>query len=114
MYVQSDNFSFHWMANKLDVSRSGYYAWLHRQDNPGPRAQEEETIATAIGPLFNEHKERYGSFWIHQELLRQCFGVSRKRVARIMKKRGLKPKCRKRFTRTKSSGIQAVAEKTFG
>lgn len=28
------------MANKLYVTRSGYYAWLHREDNPGPRALE--------------------------------------------------------------------------
>ncbi len=68
MNLQSANFSIHWMANKLEVSRSGYYAWLHRQDNPGPRAQEEETIAKAINPIFAEHKERYGSFRIHQEL----------------------------------------------
>ena len=97
------------MANKLEVSRSGYYAWLHRQDNPGPRAQEEETIAKAIDPIFTEHKERYGSFRIHQELRGQGFKVSRKRVARIMKKKGMKAKCRRRFKRTKPSGIQAIA-----
>ena len=97
------------MANKLEVSRSGFYAWLHRQDNPGPRAQEEETIAKAIEPIFTEHNELYGSFRIHQELRGQGFGVSRKRVARIMKKKGIKAKCRKRFKRTKPSGIQAIA-----
>ncbi len=82
------------MANKLEVSRSGYYAWLHRQDNPGPRAQEEETIAKAIEPIFSEHKQLYGSFRIHQEYRGKGFGVSRKRVARIMKKKGMKAKCR--------------------
>ena len=109
MNLQSANFSINWMANKLEVSRSGYYAWLHRQDNPGPRAQEEETIAKAIDPIFIEHKERYGSFRIHQELRGQGFKVSRKRVARIMKKKGMKAKCRRRFKRTKPSGIQAIA-----
>ena len=32
------NFSMNWMANKLAVPCSGYFAWLHRQDNPGPWA----------------------------------------------------------------------------
>ena len=109
MNLQSSKFSINWMANKLDVSRSGFYAWLRRQDNPGPRAQEEEKIAKAIDPIFAEHNERYGSFRIHQELRTQGFGVSRKRVARIMKKKGLQAKCRKRFRRTKPSGIRAIA-----
>ncbi len=58
MNLQSANFSVNWMAKKLHVTRSGYYAWLHRQENPGPRAKEEETIAKAIDPIFIEHKER--------------------------------------------------------
>jgi putative transposase len=105
MNSQSVNFSINWMANKLEVSPSGYYAWPHRQDNPGPRAQEEETIAKAIEPIFSEHKELYGSFRIHQELRGQDFRVGRKRVARIMKKKGMKAKCHKRFKRTKTSRI---------
>jgi transposase InsO family protein len=109
MNLQSANFSVNWMAKKLHVTRSGYYAWLHRQENPGPRAKEEETIAKAIDPIFAEHKERYGSLRIHQELRGQGFRVSRKRVARIMKKNGLHAKSRRRFKRTKPTGIQAIA-----
>ncbi len=82
---------------------------MHRQENPGPRAKEEETIAKAIGPIFAEHKERYGSLRIHQELWGQGISVSRKRVARLMKKSGLHAKSRRRFKRTKPTGIQAIA-----
>ena len=110
MNSQCPRFSINWMANKLNLTRSGYYAWLYRQGNPGPRAREEEALAEAIEPIFKDHKERYGSFRIHQELRGQGFGVSRKRVARIMKKKGLYAKCRKRFTTLKPSGIQAVAK----
>lgn len=92
MNSQSAKFSINWMANKLEVSRSGYNAWLHRQNNPRPHAREEETIANAIEPIFTEHKERFGSYRIHQELRGQGFGISRKRVARIMKKKGLNAK----------------------
>jgi hypothetical protein len=61
-------------------------------DKPGQHAQEEERIAKAIDPIFTEHKEHYGSLRIHQELRGQDFGVRRKRVARIMKTKGLKAK----------------------
>ena len=60
MKLQRTNFSINWMANKLNVTHSGYYAWLHRQDNPGPRAQEEEELGKAIDPIFKDHTERYG------------------------------------------------------
>ena len=109
MTLQRTHFTITWMAKKLNVMRSGYYAWLHRQDNPGPRHREEEELAEAIEPIFKDHRERYGSFRIHQELRGQGFGVSRKRVARIMKKKGLYAKCRKRFKANKPSGIRAVA-----
>jgi hypothetical protein len=56
------------MANKLEVLRSGYYVCLHRLDNPTLRAQEEEQLPRPLSPIFTEHKERYGSFLIHQEL----------------------------------------------
>ena len=110
MNLQKARFPIHWMARKLNVTRSGYYAWLHRKNNPSQRAQEEERIGNAIDPLFVEHRERYGSFRIHQELRGQGFGVSRKRVARIMKKKGLHARSRKRFKRSKPSGIQAFAK----
>jgi len=110
MNLQHTNFSINWMALKLNVTRSGYYAWLHRQGNPGPRAQEEERLIKAIEPIFIEHKERYGSFRIHQELRGQGFSVSRKRVARIMRKKGLQAKFRKRFKTSKPTGSGQLRE----
>jgi putative transposase len=109
MSLQRTNFSINWMAKKLNLTRSGYYAWVNRQDDPGPRAREEAELTNAIDQTFKEHNERYGSFRIHQELRGQGFGVSRNRVARIMKKEGLYAKCRRRFKRTKPSGIQTIA-----
>lgn len=109
MNLQRTNFSIHWITNKLNVTRSGYYAWLHRNDNPGPRAQEEVELVEMIEPIFKDHNEPYGSFRIHPELQGEGFGVSRKRGARIMKKKRLYAKFRKRFKTLKPSVIQAVA-----
>jgi hypothetical protein len=97
MNLQSANFSVNWMSKKLHVTRSGYYAWLHRQENSSTRAKEEEPIDKAIDPIFAEHKERYGSLRIHQELRGSGFRISRKRVVRIMKKNGLHAKSRRHF-----------------
>jgi putative transposase len=52
---------------------------------------------------------RYGSLQIHQELRGQGFRVSRRRVARIMKKNVLHATSRRRFKRIKLTGIQAIA-----
>ncbi|MEB3317327.1 MAG: hypothetical protein VKO39_04225 [Cyanobacteriota bacterium] len=48
--------------------KQGFYTWLHRQDNPAPRAREEQELGEAIEPIFKDYKERYGLFRIHQEL----------------------------------------------
>jgi hypothetical protein len=39
------------MAGKLDVTHRVYSSWLHRQDNPGLRAQEEKELLEAIERL---------------------------------------------------------------
>ena len=37
------------LCESLDVSRSGYYAWRHRRNHPGKRAQEDARITDDIG-----------------------------------------------------------------
>jgi hypothetical protein len=70
MNLQSANFSVNWMAKKLHVTRSGFYAWLHRQENPGPRAKEEETIAKLLTLSLPSIK----SFMVHCGFIRS-YGV---------------------------------------
>ncbi len=67
------------------MSRAAAITRLNRQDKPGPRAQEEKELLEAIEPIVKDSNERYGSFKIHQELRGQGFGISRKRVARIIR-----------------------------
>ncbi len=54
--------SIKWNTNKLYVTRSGYYAWLHRQDNPGQRAQEEEKLCNAIDAFSSNRKSVFVLF----------------------------------------------------
>lgn len=89
------------MCRALDLSRSGYHAWEERQ--PGPRFLEEAELAVRVREIYNEHRGRYGAPRIHAQLQREGIQVSRKRVARIMRDRGLRARSRRRFRTTTNS-----------
>ena len=78
------------MCRKLEVSRSGFYAWVKRAASP--RERRDQVLERRIAEHFEESNGVYGSPRIHA-LLRRCGErVSRKRVARLM--RGLRLKAR--------------------
>lgn len=56
------------MCNVLDVSRSGYYAWLNRPESL--RKKENRKLALQIRVIHNQkYKKVYGSPRIHMEPL---------------------------------------------
>jgi transposase InsO family protein len=89
------------MCKVLDVSRSGYYAWVDR--GPSNHARQDEHLAARIRAIHDEHHERYGSPRIHSELAANGTHVGRKRVARLMQENGLRARPRRRFKRTTDS-----------
>jgi hypothetical protein len=42
----------------LEVSRSGYYQWLHAE--PSERSIDDAVLVAEIKEIFHEHKGRYG------------------------------------------------------
>lgn len=64
------------------LSRSGYYAWLKRPECT--RAQENKCLTEQIKAVHKKSNETYGSPRIYQELKRQGFAASEKRIARLM------------------------------
>lgn len=88
-------FAIEKMCQVLKVSRSGYYAWLHRQ--PSPRAKENQQLMKAIRRTYHGSKRRYGSPKITEELQASGYQVSRPRVARLMKSAQLKSIIHKRY-----------------
>jgi putative transposase len=44
----SDLFSVAWLCKQLGLARSGLYALRQRQQNPGPRAQENAVITIQV------------------------------------------------------------------
>ena len=76
------------MCNVLDVSRSGYYAWLKRPESK--RKKENRKLAVRIRMIHNQNRKIYGSPRIHRELNDQGVSCTRNRVARIMKREGIR------------------------
>jgi putative transposase len=71
----------------LDVSASGYYAWLKR--TPSQREQANQTLSMHIQGIWEHFKQCYGAPRIHAELQAQGWGVGKNRVARLMQRLGI-------------------------
>ena len=85
----------------LQVSRAGFYAWQRRP--PTARARADERLGLEIAAIHAESRRCYGSPRIHAELRDRGRRTSRKRVARLMRTRGLVTKRRRRFRVTTHS-----------
>ncbi|MBN2501755.1 MAG: IS3 family transposase [Anaerolineales bacterium] len=72
----------------LEVSRSGYYAWLKRPLSE--RAQEDATLTERVRELHDLSRKTYGAPRIPAALARAGIRVGRKRVARLMKAANLR------------------------
>jgi len=82
------------MCRVLEVSTSGYYAWLERPVSR--RAREDEELLERIRAIHKRSRGTYGAPRIHAELQEQGVRVGRKRVARLMREAGLEGVSRRR------------------
>jgi putative transposase len=82
------------LCQTLEVSRSGYYAWRQRQQQPCARAQQNEVLLDQIRVAFVATKRSYGSPRIAEELGRPG---SRNRIARLMHQAGLWARQRSKY-----------------
>ncbi len=98
MKANQANFSVSTMCRVLDVSRSGYYAWRNR--SPSTRAVEDKRLANKIEDIHAESRGTYGVPRVHAELLEDNERVGRKRIARLMRDRGLRGVCRRKWVTT--------------
>ena len=90
------------MSETLKISRSGYYRWLKAGMRSHKRLSEMELL-DQIREVYNGNKQRYGSPRITAELRSKGMKISKKRVARIMKKHGIKSRIRRRYKITTNS-----------
>jgi transposase InsO family protein len=96
----------------MKVSRSAYYAWLHRA--PPPREQEDSDLAGIIRDEFTKSRATYGTRRMKQTLLNRDLPVSRRRIGRLMREAGLACKTRRKFKATTNSNHNLpVADNTL-
>ncbi|MDI1450815.1 IS3 family transposase [Polyangium sp. 6x1] len=89
------------LCDVLGVSRSGFYAWSKR---PEPRRKASDAqLAAEITAAHRRSRGTYGSPRVHAELRAKGLCVSRKRVERLMRERGLEARRKRRFRRTTDS-----------
>ena len=85
------------MCGKLEVSRSGFYAWARRAESK--RELRDRALAGRIQIHFQDSAGTYGSPRIHALLQREGERVSRKRVARLMREARLRARANRIYRR---------------
>ncbi len=86
------------LCKVLGVSRSGYYDWKDRP--PSKRDRENANLTEKIREVHERSRGTYGYPRVHAELRALGVRCSRKRVARLMRKDGLRGCMRGRRKRT--------------
>jgi len=98
MHAEKTNFSVTRMARLLEVSRSGYYASVTR--SPSVRSVRAERIEAKIAWFHGESDEVSGAPRILADLRGDGEVISRKTVAKSMRRLGLRGVCPKRWRTT--------------
>lgn len=89
------------MCETLNVSKTRFYQWLLAPI--GKREQRTQELDEMIKQIFDEHKRRYGSTRIYNELKARNMPCTRRFVSKRMHVLGLIPKAKKKFKATTDS-----------
>jgi putative transposase len=89
------------MCRVLEVSASGYYAWLHRPESR--RSRDNRQLLIEIRAIHRQSHRRYGSPRVYRELRGRGRPCGRHRVARLMRRDGLEGTFRRKFRVTTDS-----------
>lgn len=100
----AEEFPIRRMCRALDVSRSGYYAWLKRPESQ--RSQEDRRLKLQIRTIYRKSARRYGSPRVHAALRHQGMTCGQNRVARLMREDGLRARSKRKFKATTDSNHQ--------
>lgn len=93
------------MAGVLNVSRSGYYAWLKRPKSK--RETEESQIVDSIITIQEKARYTYGSPRVTKALNKKGFRVGENRIARLLKNHKLGRRIKKPYKSTTDSNHTA-------
>ena len=83
-----------WMCSALDVSRSGFHAWLSRRASR--RAQDDAAILTKVRASFAASDRTYGARRIWHDVLAEGMTCGLHRIERLMRENALRARPRRR------------------
>jgi putative transposase len=89
------------MCKLLQVSRSGYHAWSKRAESR--RSRDNRALEAKIRVLHAASHGIYGAPKVHQDLIDEGIECGKNRVARIMRKAGIRSRTKKKFKATTNS-----------
>lgn len=100
-------------CDTLEVSRSGYYAWLARPESE--RAKTNAVLMERIRAIHEKSDGTYGSPRVTAELQAEGFSAGENRVARLMRENRIASEAVKKFkiTTTDSNHDLPIAERIF-
>lgn len=90
------------MAQVLKLSRSRYYSWLDAPVTDHEKRDQE--LGVRIERVYKDNRGSYGSPRIYVDMREEGIRCSRKRIARIMREKGLVGRQKRRFKATTDSG----------
>ena len=83
-----------WLCEALDVSRSGFHAWLGR--GPSRRSRDDEAIGAKVRTSFVISDRTYGARRIWRDVLAEGVSCGLHRVERLMRLQALRARPRRR------------------
>jgi putative transposase len=83
-----------WLCEALDVSRSGFHAWLGR--GPSRRSREDEAIGAIVRASFVASDRTYGARRVWRDVLADGASCGLHRVERLMRSQALRARPRRR------------------
>ena len=84
-----------WLCKALDVSRSGFHAWLNRK--PAKRTLENEDMIRVVRQSFIASDRTYGARRVWHDVLAEGFNCGLHRIERLMRVNALKARPRRRY-----------------
>jgi putative transposase len=83
-----------WLCKALDVSRSGFHAWLSRA--PSHRARSDAEILANVRASFNESARTYGARRVWRDVLTAGVFCGLHKIERLMRANALRARPRRR------------------
>ena len=94
-----------WLCAVLEVSRSGFHAWLNRPSSA--RAIQDEKLVTAIDKSFKASDRTYGARRVWRDVLEEGLACGLHRIERLMRLNALRARPRRRG-KPKDDGERSV------